>query len=316
MRRRHQQCLTGTYCAAGNVEVRSYSITQTGTVLERRTCSGTDLPTALAATPRVNEVTTDLDGGAGAVQVACRANANAALAPATPAGDEQCRIVTLTVKTRTGFEFELEGHRDMTQSPAASVPNVKKCTLLPGADTWVSTYSAGNNYGRDWRNFTVRRSGYGDWNGEKLAYFMVDLLGACTGPGEPPFLPGGKQIMSAEFQIFLIGSAHVSNLEEHSLTALGDPWDEGLLTAQPELRPGVKSGAISRFFDAWPSNKAYTFQVLDEVNHWYDGSWPNYGWVLARGEGNDGHGTDAGFWWGGRESSDSRHWPKLTLTWR
>lgn len=297
-----------------DVEVRSYSIAQAGAVLERRTCSGNYLAAALAATPHVNEVTSDLASGAGAVNVTCRANAGAVLAPATPAGDAQCRIVTLAVKTRTGFEFQLEGHRDTTQSPAASIPNVKKCTLLSSGDAWVTSYppNTGTNYGRDWHNNTFRRSGYATGNGELQTYIVVDLLGPCTGSGEPPFLPGGRTITSATFSLWLYDIRTGSNLEDHGLTALGDKWDEAAVTWDDHPYP--KAGAIKKVFDAWPKDQGFTVQVLDDVTNWYSGAWPNYGWVLARNQGNDS-GTDNGFWWGARESSDLRHWPRLTVTW-
>lgn len=306
-----------------DVEVRSYSLAAGGGVLQRRVCSGADLTAALAASGEVSEVASELAGGAGAPTVTCRANPGASPAPLTPAGDEQCRIVTLDVKTTSGYAFQLKGHRDSNQTPVVSNTNSKRCTLVSSADTWISSYDPNTNYGREWHMSAFRRKSGS--SGYVTSFLMVDLLGPCTGPGEPAFLPGGKRILSADLQLWLIrnGSPDCCGYEsEHGLRVLGDPWDEATVTWNS--RPNVRSGSNTQIFQTgrpFTVQKPFTFTVLDEVNRWYKGpsagGWPNYGWQLDRGDtpAADDTGGDNGFWWGARESSDVRHWPKLTVTW-
>lgn len=305
-----------------DVQVRSYSVTGGGTVLVRRVCSGPDLSAALAAsTSGTNRVTRDLGAGPGAVNVTCRANVGAPLAPATPEGDEQCRIVTMTVRTATGFTFTLEGRRDTSESSEAMVPNVKKCTLVSSADTWITTYAKGTNHGTDATIHTFRRN-LPEWlgGGELKALFLIDLLAPCSGSGEPAFLPGGKSLKSAELTLWMIDPAGPDGNWEagHALNAIGENWYEDRITWTDFTNVQAQEGSVTRYFDIGRSTTPTpkTLTVFNEVNNWYTGTWVNNGWVLRRDAADpQDNGTDNGFYWGSRENSNIKYWPRLVVTW-
>lgn len=307
----------------GVVEVRSYSIVASNTALVRRVCSGVTLADALAAPPRSSDVTTDLSSAPDAVDVTCRANAGATPAP-VGSGDAQCRVVSMRVRTSSGYEFTLLGERDSTQSPVSSTTTLKKCTLLASADTWVSSYDPDTNYGRETHMsvFWRRTGAYG----YVFSFFQIDLLGPCTGPGEPGYLPGGKPLDSATLQLWLIrnGTPDCCGYESvHMLRVVGDPWDENTLTWHK--RPAVVSDIPVHEFQTgrpFSGERPFTFNVLNEVSQWYanvgNGGRPNYGWRMDRGDAPipDDTGTSNGFWWGSRDNPDAGKWPVLTVTWQ
>ena len=151
----------------------------------------------------------------------------------------------------------------------------------------------------------------------------------CTadGPLSHPRIGQGS-LLSAGLQLFIVrnGPPDCCGYESvHALRVVGDPWDEATVTWN--TRPNVRSDSVTRFFEtgrpiSLGNGRPLVFSVLDEVNRWYlgvtsAGGWNNYGWRLDRGDANvpDDNGSDNGFWWGARESSDIRHWPKLTVTW-
>lgn len=175
---------------SGTVRIVSYSIANGGEALERRTCTGATLDAALAAAAGAAAVVPDLGSGANPVTVVCREFPEASPAPATDEGDQQCRMVAMTVRTRTGYIFTVEGSRDPLSRNLPQVPTtLKQCTLLPVADTWVNQYQEDTPSGADDAHLNVFRRRVGDLisiKGRLYSYVKMDLLGPCSGQNEPP----------------------------------------------------------------------------------------------------------------------------------
>lgn len=311
--------------SASAVTVHSWSVVDDadGLRLERHTCSGADLAAALSApVSREQVVVDDLDDGADAVEATCRATPGSDPAPLTEEGDRQCRLVSLTVRTVTGYRFTLEGSQRPVRSPSSSPVTEKRCTLLSSADAFVNSYHAGTNYGSADHFSVFKRSG-----GELISLVKVDLGGRCTGADEPASLPGGKRILDAQLKIKLIryrdpGFCSYEGL--HQVRVLSQPWDENSVTWNTWLdASGIEDGSNAYVFDAGCGDvrKTFSVPVLQEVTQWYRGQsrggWANNGWRIDRQAApnpQDAGGGD-GFWWGSRESLDSTEWPRLVITW-
>ena len=83
------------------------------------------------------------------------------------------------------------------------------------------------NYGRD-AEFVVQSGG-----NSKKAFLKIDLLSPCLGTDEPRFLPGGKDLQSAELSVTLTGKGEgISGNDSFRLTMLPKwfIWNEYRLT--------------------------------------------------------------------------------------
>lgn len=304
------------------VSVRSWSIVEDGSGrrLERRTCSGADLAAALVApATRVQVVADDLDNSTSSVEATCRATPGSDPAPSTETGDKQCRLVSLAIRTVTGYRFTLEGSQRPVHTPTSSVTE-KRCTLLSSADTFVNSYHPTTNYGSADHVSVFKRSG-----GELISLVKVNLGSRCTGADEPASLPGGKRILDARLEIKLIryrdpGFCDYEGL--HQVRVWGQPWDENSLT-WANWSDGFQAGSNSFVFDARCGDvrKTFSIPVLHEVTQWYRGAsrggWANNGWRIDRQAASNPQdaGSGDGFWWGSRESLDSTEWPRVVITW-
>ncbi|MCB0977804.1 MAG: DNRLRE domain-containing protein [Acidimicrobiales bacterium] len=308
---------------SSGVTVRSWSVVDApaGRRLERRTCSGADLAAALAApVTREQVVVDDLDDGTDAAVATCRATPGSDPAPSTEQGDKQCRLVSLTVQTVTGYRFTIEGSQRPVQSPSSSPVTEKRCTLLSSADTFVNSYHPDTNYGSADHVSIFKRS-----SGELISLIKVNLGGRCTGEDEPASLPGGRRILDAQLKIKLIryrdpGLCQYEGL--HQVRVWGQPWDENSLTWN-NWSDGFQAGSNAYVFDARCDDvrKTFSIPVLQEVTQWYRGAsrggWANNGWRIDRQAAPNPQdmGEGDGFWWGSRESLDSTEWPRLVITW-
>ncbi len=326
----------------GIVKVQSYSLgtNASGATLERRTCEGSTVPTATApgAAGRTAKVVNDLGSGDDAVTVTCRQSPNATPSPATDEGDAKCHLVAMTVRTRTGYTFTVEGQRDKllgVDEPSA-VTTLKQCTLVASADASVTSFRPNVNDGTSWRIDTFRRAGgpLMTGKGDVLGFLKVDLLGPCAGADEPAFLPGGKRLLSADLQLYLFRNSNpdsAGNESTHRLRMVSEYWDEATVTwtTKPAVfdeftKPAGFDTAPTHWFSPqrpFPGRRALHNDVLAETRYWYGGptgdGQVNWGWRLDRGDGNWGdNGGDGGFSWGAHDSSDEYAWPKLTVTWK
>ncbi|MBK7164031.1 MAG: prepilin-type N-terminal cleavage/methylation domain-containing protein [Candidatus Microthrix sp.] len=318
-----------------DVQVRSYSIGAGGDTLERRVCTGPDQDQALQSAAQVGTVVRDLDPTK-RPPVTCRASAVASPAPLTPEGDYQCRLVSMTVTTATNLVFTVDGRRNTVETPLESgAPTKPQCTLVVSADTYVVEAGSerSNIYGRD-AEFVVQSGG-----NSKKAFLKIDLLSPCLGTGEPRFLPGGKDLQSADLSVTLTGKgAGISGNDSFRLTMLPKwfIWNEYRLTSntmdvcgrQPPALPDPPPPLLSL---PCPNGDADSFRdfrvgsdappvdvdipVLGAVQRWYDGTAVNNGWLIDREHtGNEGGSIQKGGW---RFASKERKEdvPKLVVTW-
>lgn len=113
--------LAGPAADTGQVTVHGYVATTVGTktVLQRRTCSGTSLADALAATPRVDTVVTNLAPGSGSLIAVCDSDSQD---PPLTDPDAACQAVTLTAKFADGRQVTLTGRLEALIEPTAPPP--------------------------------------------------------------------------------------------------------------------------------------------------------------------------------------------------
>ncbi|MCA9242215.1 MAG: prepilin-type N-terminal cleavage/methylation domain-containing protein, partial [Planctomycetales bacterium] len=131
--------LIGPKADGTGVQVRSYHETIDGgrPALQRRTCSGTDIAAALAATPSdTSNVVRDLSSGTDAVTVTCDGG------PVTTA----CRVVEMDVETYSGRTFTVRGtvRSALTPTPTTAptpviAPPTGTCTIMASETAWGST---------------------------------------------------------------------------------------------------------------------------------------------------------------------------------
>jgi hypothetical protein len=254
----------------------------------------------------------------------------------TPEGDYQCRLVSMTVTTATNLVFTVDGRRNTVETPLESgAPTKPQCTLVVSADTYVVEAGSerSNIYGRD-AEFVVQSGG-----NSKKAFLKIDLLSPCLGTGEPRFLPGGKDLQSADLSVTLTGKgAGISGNDSFRLTMLPKwfIWNEYRLTSntmdvcgrQPPALPDPPPPLLSL---PCPNGDADSFRdfrvgsdappvdvdipVLGAVQRWYDGTAVNNGWLIDREHtGNEGGSIQKGGW---RFASKERKEdvPKLVVTW-
>lgn len=312
----------------GPITVRSWSVADTprGPRLERRTCSGATVSDALASTTRTNQTVDELAAGTDTVSAQCTATPGAPPAPATEAGDRQCRLVSMSVHTATGYRFTVEGRQRPIRTQTSSAQTERRCTLLASADTFVNSYNPGTNYGAaDHVSVFERRTFV---SGELVSLIKVDLGGRCTGSDEPTSLPGGKRITDARLRLKLIryrdpALCHYDEAK-HRFRVLSQPWDENSVTYNSwEGTRASQPGSNTFVLNPPCGSVRNTFEVpvLQETTQWYRGAsrggWANNGWSIDRGAANypDDQGYGDGFWWGSRESLDSSEWPRLVITW-
>jgi prepilin-type N-terminal cleavage/methylation domain-containing protein len=322
---------TSTSTVAGQqVQVTSYSIN--GAALERRTCAGVDLPSALAATPSVSVVVSALATSANPATVQCRATAGALPAPAPPAGDSQCRIVSLTVLTPDGYSFTLQGERSTGTPGVTSPPVLRQCTLVATDDANAYQNFPDRNFDdRDefenspgGRNFIENRNA----SGEIIdGYFRFNLAGPCQGVanGEPAFMPPGKNLASATLKVVFHdhteNNSNVRCTAQDNLDVLAGAWDPATLTWNTSplvVSPATALEPIRHGFTSLASwiDQPVSVNVLAEVKHWYPapggGDWVNNGWVFSDlPNGCDAIDSNKLISKGG----DSSLAPQLVLTW-
>jgi prepilin-type N-terminal cleavage/methylation domain-containing protein len=312
------------------VVVTSYSVTAEP-ALERRVCAGTDLAAALAADPRTITVVPHLATGATPVTVACRATSGASPAPATPAGDAQCRIVTLTVSTPGGYTFTLKSVRSVTSADPSS-PLLWQCTLVVTDDANVyqdqpdRNFNDRDDYGESpgGRNFIEDRNK----DGKVIkGYFRFNLAGPCDGTaaGEPAFRPPQRALTSATLRlVFHDATQNGSNQKcnaQHNIDVLARTWDPATLTwnnSPVQQYPADGLQPLRHGFATTGSwvDRPVTVDVLAEVRHWYPapggGDWANQGWVVSdMVNGCDDHESNK-FMSKGANNALS---PRLVLTW-
>lgn len=317
---------------AAKVTVVSYSAA--GGALERRTCEGPDLAGALAAPTRStsSKVVPNLATAPDATSVVCRESVDGPEQPVNDAGDAGCNFVSLTVRTGTGFVFTVDGERDAKlAAPPPVTTTLKRCTLVASMDTWVSSYAGDQLSGPD-----VHLNVFTRWNGSLVSFIKMDLLGPCTGPDEPSNLPGGKRLMSADLQLWMLRwgpSWECTNPTTHRVRVLSqhpwdDPnailhWDEVNVTWNTRPEPKPEAPDTFTTFEAVNDVGLYSVPVLSTVQKWYaytgspDGDWYNNGWQIDRsGIGACDSEKDGGWWWGSRENPDPKVWPRLVVTWQ
>lgn len=333
------------------VEIRSYSISDNGRALERRTCHGTTEAAALTApVDLTRSVVTNLDPGSRPA-VACRTSATAAPAPETAEGDAQCRLVTMTVKTHGSLTFAVDGRRETVQTPLTPPPPPRRtCTLIPAGDTNINTDNRSATAGDQ---HVIRVQAKQSFS-RKNAYIRFDLLGGCQGEKEPGSLPGAKTVKSATLTLTVLrkDGANIgpNGNTKFRLVTLPDwyTWHEDTLTyndlksclVKPTVQepnplafpcefpgpgeqdPGTNGSGDPDFFYNFrldPSVPIYgtvDIPVTRAVQRWYDGRAINRGWSLDRGYyfQNDSDGT--GWAFASREYPLPEFRPKLTIEWQ
>ena len=312
------------------VVVTSYSVTP-DRVLERRTCAGTSVDDALAAMPRVIAVVPELALSPKPVTVECRATAGALAAPATVAGDIQCRLVAMTVLTKDRYSFTVRGLRSEGSS-TGSAPVLRQCTLVVSDDANVyqdqpdRNFNDRDDYGESpgGRNFIEDRSKAG-----KIisGYFRFNLSGPCDGTasGEPAFMPPQRTLTSASLRlVFHDATQNLSNQKctsQHNLDVLARAWDPATLTWNTSpvqqfpldgLQP-IRHGFTTQA--TWV-DRPFTVNVLPEVRHWYPspggGDWANRGWIVSdMPNGCDEHESNKFM----SKGSNNALTPRLVLSW-
>lgn len=334
--------------AGDEVEVRSYSVVDDRRRLERRICRGADKDAALAApVTSARTVVTNLVDDI-RPSVTCQATASAAPAPDPPAGDVQCRLVSMTVTTTGNLVFTVDGRRETVQSPLNSpVATETSCTLGIGSDTYVDSWHKGGAPGEE-KTFSVQAK----TGGVRLnSYIKFDLLTSCLGGNEPAYLPGGKQLTSAELRLTLVqkDQANLGTNPNDAFRLVVLPgwynWNEDLLKFNDllgcgedstpdnpnplsypcEYVDGVQVGSPDMFYnfnlnvDPGPPpspGQSVNIEVLGAVQRWYDGTEVNQGWTLDRGyyRQND-RGENNAWKFASRENANESIRPKLVLKW-
>lgn len=329
--------------AGGNIQVRSYSLASSDTKLERRVCSGATEADALnQVDPSVGTVVQDLDPAKPPV-VTCRASAVATPAPATEVGDEQCRLVSMTVTTSTNLIFTVEGRRNTVQTPLVSPPAKQhKCTLPASVDTYVDNFP-GHAFRTDGGNDHINiqhKTGGVRLNG----YLRVDLLVGCIGDNEPANLPGNETLTKATLSLRLLEEDTAGRLQNDRFRLVTLPkwheWDEDTLnydalevcglTPTASLpnplsipceyaqgsRPAADPSLFTPFSVGVGPQRTINIPVLPTVQNWYDGPDANQGWSLDRGWDNRVDKNEDGGWkFGTREHNGEINQPRLTIEW-
>ncbi len=180
--------------------------------------------------------------------------------------------------------------------------------------------------------FTRSRGG-GDY-GSLVSFVKMDLLGPCTGTNEPPYLPGGQRLTSAQLQLWMLRwgpSWGCTNPTTHEVRVLdgvpanrqidGPQWDENNVTWDSRPEPKAAAADTVSLFEADRDVGQYSVDVLAATQRWYAGpdrgGWVNHGFQIDRsGFGACDSEEDGGWWWGSRENSDPRVWPRLVVTWQ
>ncbi len=326
--------------------ITSYDVVTTK--LERRTCTGSTLPEALAASPHTVAVVTPLGPGANPVTIQCQATTGAALAPAPPAGDTQCRLVTMKVTTIGGYAFTLKGLRS-AEAESTSSTRLRQCTLVVEDNANVYQNNPTRNYndrddygGTDTgsRSYMEDRNRSGSSTQVK-AYFRFDLSRPCYGraQGEPAFLPANRTLTSAQMVLtFAAPSRSAAGgptcPATHDLAVLSgdgtaaDPagrWDPNFLTwntspvngtvaptrTAPLLGINHRFGTTATMVD----QRLDPLDVLPEVSTWYAGGvgHENNGWVLS----NVANTCDKGDEFSNKfvARGNSAEAPRLVITW-
>jgi len=222
--------------------VTMISYHQVDNTLVRRSCQGaTDAEAIASATFAARRVVDDL--APSGVAVTCRASSTSPVNPPPPdpsSNDEQCRIVTIAIKTTTCYSFTVEGARSGTDTPGQAVPDPpvkKQCTLVPSADATVSSLTGDRD--TNWANADYtgqpELATFQGAGRERRKFFFVkfDLGSPCLGENEPPALEVGVDIISAEFSLFFDAYSDApGDLKEHQMIVMGDSarWGETNLT--------------------------------------------------------------------------------------
>lgn len=282
--------LVGPRADGTGVQVRSYhEVTDgSGRLLSRRSCSGSDLATALAAAPASNStIVSDLDTGSGAVVVTCDG----------VAVSDSCQVVEMTVKTSTGRTFAVRGtiasvlQPTPTTAPAPVIaPPTGTCTIMASETTWGGTGGAagsGDGHTGDALMYT-----YDDTN-QRISFLRFDLTQPCAegASGDWPTLPGGRNLTSVTLYLAYMGKSYSGccgiSYDAQIIKPLNDSstWTEAALTGGNMPKNGGRSGYDYKFnVGSAGSLTAHTSTVItNAVKQWYQaGGWVNNGWMLRR----------------------------------
>ncbi|MCB0977116.1 MAG: DNRLRE domain-containing protein [Acidimicrobiales bacterium] len=304
------------------VQVRSYDvISEDGlSYLERRTCTGTSVSGAVSSSPSIRRVA---QVETGSVTVHCDSDDTT-----PPGGDALCRKVRLSFVTQTGRNVAVEGTLTSVLAPTptttptpAVAPTTGTCTILASETTWGATGgyagSSSANHANDPLMYT-----YNDTN-EDRSYLYFDLTQPCadTSP-DWPTLPGGRSLTSVKLQLAYMGHNNAYcwifpgiSYDPQKIEALDSSaiWSEATLTG--DNMPGAIRGGTYHFNRGNQGSLTTHINsvITDAVTHWYDGSWANRGFRLAR----DGVGDTCGraSTWASRSNGNASLRPRLVITW-
>lgn len=313
--------LIGPGADGTGVQVRSYHKETEGSnhVLVRRSCVGSDLTAALAASSvSVNVVVTDLSTEADAVVVGCDG----------VAVSSSCQVVEMTVKTATDRTFTVRGTIASVLEPTPTTtplpvvaPVTGTCTIMASETTWGGTggqAGSGNGGGGDALMYT-----YNDTN-QRISFLRFDLTQPCAegAAGDWLTLPGGRNLTSVTLYLAYMGKSGGGccgiSKDNQILQPLNDTstWTEATLTGSNMPKNGARSGYDYKFnVSSSGSLKAHTSGVItNAVKQWYQaGGWVNNGWMLKRDGVGDTLGKLNSF--ASRHSGNAALRPKLVITW-
>lgn len=298
------------------VQVRSYHQVTDGSdqVLRRRSCAGSNLSAALAASPTSDVViVSDLATGSGAVQVTCDGAAVSA----------SCQVVEMAVDTATGRSFTVRGSVASVLSPTPTTtpvpvvaPVTGTCTIMASETTWGGTggvAGSGNGSGGDALMYT-----YNDLS-QRMSFLRFDLTQPCAegASGDWLTLPGGRNITAAKLYLTSFSRSGINYDQVLAPLAASSTWTEAGLTGAN--MPMATVGGSSYEYTFKSANNGVLTEyisspITETVKQWYKaGGWVNNGWILRRSGAGDGFGYFYKF--ASRHNPTVALRPKLVVSW-